>query len=231
MFIRKSSRKRPSAPVRAALLEPLEGRLLLAGGPGVTDVKLMRTISDLYSDTNSEPSTYTYELNAGGNALTDIAVTTPWGDAFDAASILPAGWAGEDFTNTAGNMTLNAYTDAGGKIWFELDWADIGSTDFATLGTTGSAVTVSYTGGTWAQTPDFSTAPLPAAFPALSTPLDAQGDVMLQPTFSWLPWAGAPATGGGTSLEVDDPNGTAVIDQPTLPAGATWSAAFVLNDA
>jgi hypothetical protein len=161
--------------------------------PGLDEVIVDRCIDYGRSDT-ADDDYYRYGAEAVGPGITALEVTTPWGETVSSADYLPADWSGQEIRQQAGQLEFEAGTDNDGR-WIFLGWEMLDADQWAALDTGASEITVSYPGGSWVGTVDFSQVEQPTQVPTLTSPVPDQSDTGLAPTVQWQAWEGAPLSG------------------------------------
>jgi Tol biopolymer transport system component len=158
------------------------------------------------------------DLAIRGIGITDIHVTTPWGESFDSSGLIPAAWNGQSWINAArGALEVEGYSD-GSQTVLNLSWGRLTDGQWSSLDAGQVSITVSYRGGQWSSTLDFSGLSQPLQDPGLTAPLNRQiapGNLSAQ----WAAWSGAPA-GGDVHVVIDEASVAGLYDY-CLPAGAT----------
>jgi hypothetical protein len=161
------------------------------------------------------------------SSLSDLQVTTPWGEEFAATDYLPAGWSGEYFEHEmpALNLEMEAYEETGGNRHIEVEW-DIPENEWDALDLDSTELLVSYSGGSWSGSVDFVSSPMPAQVPMITYPSHGATEVELQPTFTWEQWTSAGMANPGVWWELDaEPEGVYTYEEDHAPSGTTsWAA-------
>lgn len=201
--------------------EPLEPKLLLNGGgepAGVFDAYLERGID---YDASGAVVEREYCLGLSGYELTDVQLTTPWGEDFLLTDLLPGGaWPATFYEDAQGSLSFIAATEPDGDQWFEASWT-LDAAQWAALDTTASQWSVSYTGDTWDGSLDFSSVTQPPR-PLITAPTADQTGLAFYPTFQWDAWSPAAAAGLiAVDIDLAGQAGPEAYESPLLPATAT----------
>ncbi len=195
----------------------------------ITEVRVARGDDRGFPATGDEERTYS--LDVAGVELTGLQVTTPWGEAFDVATYLPPGWAGETFQayDDPNNIAVKGYT-AGTERWFEVDWEELAAGEWTALGTTAANVTATCTEGTWSGTVNFTGAAMPAQVPNVTYPVHGRGSIPLGATLTWDRWT-APGAGGGVLYSLENAGTGAILYEQPNAAGSTqqWTPTGLLT--
>jgi len=201
--------------------EPLEPKLLLNGGgepAGVFEAYLERGID---YDAAGAVVERGYCLGLSGYELTDVQLTTPWGEDFLLTDLLSGGpWPATFFEYAQGSLSFIAATEPDGDQWFEASWT-LDAAQWAALDTTASQWSVSYTGDTWDGSLDFSSVTQPLR-PLITAPTADQTGLAFYPTFQWDAWSPAAAAGLiAVDIDLAGQAGPEAYESPLLPATAT----------
>ena len=199
--------------------------LFTTGAGGVTDVWVDCGLSYGYPGVGDEEYVYCAEVE--GVALTGLAVTTPWGEEFDSEGILPELWDGTYYQYSDGNLWFDAGTDNGSR-WLCVEWDDLSGSQWADLATGQTDMSVTYTGGTWGGTVDFSGVDVPAEAPQITNPAHEETDVGLTPTLEWNAWA-SPGPNAGIWLEVWPTAGGEWFDDDLASDATSWTPSEPLD--
>jgi len=137
---------------------------------------------------------FEYAIEAVGLAITQMSVTTPWGETFDSVDYMPIDWSGEFVRQEVGGLEFAAGTENDMR-WISVTWAQLDPAQWSALDAVATQIVVDYLGGTWTDTVDFSQVLQPTQEPTLTFPIHEQADVGLVPTIQWQEWTPAPARG------------------------------------
>jgi len=181
--------------VGVAAFEPLEPRLLLSG---LSWVEVGRCLD--YEQPGPGDDAREYYVEAGAAELTDLELTTPWGEALRASDYLPPGWAGEPFQYFEDDLEFFAGSEEGYR-WLLVSWDDLSASRWQVLDTGDTSMTVHYTGGSWTGQVDFDVVTQPTQVPTLTYPVHGEAGVPFSPTIEWEPWT-APAPDGWIELDL-----------------------------
>jgi hypothetical protein len=178
-----------------------------------------------------EPSECDYEVEICALNLTDLAVTTPWGESFRANDYLPPGWQGEDFERDCVlgpdvDLDVEAGTDdesGGREIAFDWDF-ECGGDKWNSLETGNTQLTVYYSNGTtWSGTLDFSSSPMPTQTPNITAPADGATNVSLLPEFTWDQWENPGTANPGIWWELENDFDDEIEEEHAPADTATWT--------
>jgi hypothetical protein len=195
--------------------------------PGVTDVSLWRGVENGPPPYDSPENIYAVEVS--GTELTNLEITTPWGEAFDLSTHV-TGWP-ETFHVIAGDISIDGGIE-GTQWWVEVEWESLSPTEWAALDTTNTSLTISYTGGSWSGSVNFGTVTQPSDIPEITGPGDGDTDVGRRDEFTWTAWP-SPTAGGGVWWELGaDPSGEweDLHEEDHAPSDtAEWTPDFALE--
>ena len=171
-----------------------------------------------------------YRIEVEGDELTRLELTTPWGGAFDSADYVGPVWDGADYGYEVSGFEFDAYLE-GGERHLDVAWWELSAGQWASLDTGDTDLTVSYTGGSWAATADFTGVPVPAEEPQITYPTHLETGVPLSPTIEWEPWT-SPAPTAGVWLGLERTDTDEEVYGELLAADATsWTPPEALDPA
>ncbi len=195
----------------------------LGGRGGVTGVIVGRTDDRGYPGTGDEE--FEYSVEATGTELTRLELTTPWDEAFDSADYVGPVWDGADYDYEVPGFEFDAYLE-GGECHFDVWWGDLSAGQWADLNANSTDMTITYAGGTWTGSVDFTGTSFPTEVPVFVHPTHGATDVALSPTIEWEAWA-SPGPDRLVSVWLED---DAFEVQERLAADATsWAVPEALD--
>ena len=171
--------------------------------PGPTEVEVARRVD--YEAPGTADDAYEYSVTADGYYLTDLEVTTPWGEVFQASDYLPAGWFGEHVTYEGGRLSFDAYGQGAYRM-LDVAWEGLLPGEWAALDTGQTLLSITSDDedpGVWTGVVDFAGVTQPTQVPTLVDPADGQTGVPLRPEIRWEPWA-APGAESGIWIDLQD---------------------------
>ena len=227
---------------RRPSFEPLEPRLLLdalqpldeaaaeASPGGIVQVELERGID--YEVPGAADDAFEYGVHILGTALTGARITTPWCESADLGDFLPADWNGQDELEIwRGPLGFEARAE-GGLTHLFFGWEGISHAQWNSLDVGKTVLVVSYEGGSWIGTLDFSGVVQHDLEPNPSSPVQRTFEPA-DLTAQWPAW-GSPPANACVWVELEDESywrwGGSYYEEE-LPASATrWTVLAPLAD-
>ena len=191
--LRAGSMRRPRR--ERLVLEPLEPRVLLSVG----GIELGRGI-DYEVPRNPLDDHHEYWVIVSGTGITDVQVTTPWGYSIGLDDLLPPNWTEQDVVELDRGAIEFSAGEEDGLPTFEFSWELLTDAQWASLDTGQTTIAVTYTGGTWNASLDFSGLTQFTREPNPTSPLQREV-VSDDPTFRWASW-GSPPSGALIYVEL-----------------------------
>ncbi len=151
----------------------------------------------------------TFELagafNASGDVLPMTRTDYPQDDMSLTVLTKPTGWSGEYYKEEIEELDIliEAYGDDGVR-WIEVGWENLPESEWNQLEENTTELVVSYTGGSWTGTVDFSSSPMPTQEPEITYPAHGETGVDLQPTFTWEEWTDPGSGNPGVWQELEN---------------------------
>jgi hypothetical protein len=172
-----------------------------------------------------EDDAYEYGIEFCGAGITNIEITTPWGQVCGLGQLLPPDWNGQDYVEVQrGAIVFEVYRD-GELTCYEFGWEWLSDSQWASLDTGQTHVSVDYGDNqNWQADLDFAAVTQPLREPKPVSPAHRQvesGNLIVE----WALWADAPE-GGIIHINLDEEvpywAGAVGLDvEVELPASAT----------
>ena len=200
---------------------------------GLGEVWIDRAI-DYEVPGHANDDTYNYALDLLGAGITNVVLTTPWGQVVESSQLTPEDWNGRDYVDLQVGAMYFEIWQQGDLTGYELGWDWLNDSQWASLDANPTQVAVGFgNGGTWEASLDFAQVYQTVREPNPITPLHRQaepGDVVVE----WAPWEDAPAQGvAHINLESERPPWGGGVDwdaEYELPASATSSGPITVPD-
>jgi hypothetical protein len=168
----------------------------------------------------SNDNAHNCEINLRGAGITNIALTTPWGQVVESSPLVPESWNGQDDVELhVGPMYFDVWPQDG-LTEYALGWDWLTDSQWASLDMNPTLVTVSFgNGGTWEAELDFSQVYQTEREPNPITPLHRQAESGSL-TVAWDLWEDAPE-GGIVHIGLQ-------TERPPWGGGVDWDEEFEL---
>jgi hypothetical protein len=144
-----------------------------------------------------------YSVTVSGQSITDVQVTTPWGETVSMADFVGSGWDAAEWSESLvelrrGRVTFATWFDYENNVQMvELTWVRLSASQWLASGSSDANIHVDFSGGSWDGTVSLSGLASPAQMPNITSPYNWQLVPSDTPTFQWSAWT---SPGAGTDI-------------------------------